>query len=378
LTEQPGAISRSGSDTGARRPDPAFWRGKRVLLTGHTGFKGAWLTLWLQSMQAQVFGLALEPESSPALFDLLAPWTSLDSRIGDIRDRGGVIEAVENAKPELAIHMAAQAFVRRSYRDPLGTFATNVMGTANILEALRESADLRAALVVTTDKVYRNPEDGRPFAEGDPLGGHDPYSASKAACELAVQSWAASYYAPRGVAVATVRGGNVVGGGDWSEDRLVPDLIRAAKGGRAVELRYPDAARPWQHVLDCLAGYLLFAEDLALRPAATPRALNIGPVADDEVSVSRTAEIVGASLGAPPWTRSAGPHPPEMTKLALDSTAARQALGYRQRLTSVEALEWAVGWYTAVENGVAARDQCVSEIHRYLALPGIRRVDTPA
>jgi CDP-glucose 4,6-dehydratase len=350
-------------------PDPTFWAGRRVLLTGHTGFKGAWTALWLESMGAQVTGLSLAPETNPSLFELLAPWTALQSIIGDIRDRSTVAAAVSAARPSIALHMAAQPLVRRSYREPVETFATNVMGTAHVLEALREVPELQAALFVTTDKVYRNLDDGRPFAEDDVLGGHDPYSASKAACELTVQCWAGSYFRPKGVAMATVRGGNVVGGGDWSEDRLVPDLVRAAQSGQPAELRFPDATRPWQHVLDCAAGYLVFVERLVAGGA--PAALNIGPDPEDRVPVRAAADIINAALSGAPWIRQPGDHPPEMALLSLDPRAARAALGYRPRLRGADALAWAADWYRDVAAGTPAGVACLTQIERYCALPGV-------
>lgn len=353
----------------AALPNADFWRGRRVLLTGHTGFKGAWAALWLEAMGAEVTGFALAPDTSPALVDLLEPWTGLSSHIGDVRDREAVAAAVADARPSIALHMAAQPLVRRSYREPVETFAANAMGTVHVLEALRAAPDLEAILVVTTDKVYRNADDGRPFTEDDALGGHDPYSASKAACEMAVHSWAESYFRPKGVRVATARGGNVVGGGDWSEDRLVPDLVRAAQASRAVELRYPDATRPWQHVLDCVVGYLVYLERLAQVDA--PTALNIGPDPEDELPVRRAAELVVEELKGLPWMRQSGDHPPEMSRLALDPRAARVSLGYRPRLSSEEGLRWAVDWYRDFSAGRPARDLCLAQLDRYLTLPGL-------
>lgn len=353
----------------AALPNVDFWKGRRVFLTGHTGFKGAWTALWLEAMGAEVAGFSLAPETSPALVDLLEPWATLSSHIGDVRDQHAVAVAVADARPSIALHMAAQPLVRRSYREPVETFAANVMGTVNVLEALRAAPDIEAVLVVTTDKVYRNADDGRPFTEDDPLGGHDPYSASKAACEMAVHSWAESYFRPKGIRVATVRGGNVVGGGDWSEDRLVPDLVRAAQCSRAVELRYPDATRPWQHVLDCVAGYLVYLERLAQTGA--PPTLNIGPDPDDELPVRRAAELVVEELHGLPWARQPGNHPPEMSRLALDPGAARTALAYRPRLSGEEGLRWAVDWYRDFSEGQSARDLCLAQLERYLTLPGL-------
>jgi CDP-glucose 4,6-dehydratase len=275
----------------------AFWRGRRVLLTGHTGFKGAWLALWLEQLGAEVVGLALPPDTEPALYSLLAPIIGLRSRVGDIRDPVMLAQAVSEARPQIVIHLAAQALVRRSYRRPVETFGINVMGTALLLDSLRAVADLQAVLVITTDKVYRNSGRGEPFGEDDPLGGGDPYSASKAAAELATASMAASFFAGRGVAVATARAGNVIGGGDWSEDRLIPDIWRAVHSGAPLRLRNPQATRPWQHVLEPLAGYLRYAERLA-SGANVPRALNFGPPLGDVATVAEVADAMLAALHA--------------------------------------------------------------------------------
>ena len=241
-------------------PDRDFWRGRRVLVTGHTGFKGAWLCAWLEEMDADITGFALEPEPGANLFRDLGPWKRLTSVIGDVRDRDTLREACSQADPEIVIHMAAQSLVRRGHRDPAGTFATNVQGTGNLLEALDSCARLRAVLVVTSDKCYRNDNSGRPFGETDPLGGNDPYSASKAAQETVSIGWRRGLLENRETAprLATARAGNVIGGGDWSEDRILPDLFRAFEGGRPLDVRNPSATRPWQHVLDVLSGYLRY------------------------------------------------------------------------------------------------------------------------
>ncbi|MEM0944639.1 MAG: CDP-glucose 4,6-dehydratase, partial [Pseudomonadota bacterium] len=270
---------------------PAFWRGRRVLLTGHTGFKGAWAGAWLGRMGAEVTGFALAPQTQPALFEMLDfPGRSI---IGDLRDPAAISQAVADADPEIVIHMAAQPLVRQSYADPVETYGTNVMGTVHLLEALKPAPAGRI-LVVTSDKVYENDETGRAFAEGDRLGGHDPYAASKAATEIVVASYRRSFFAEAGVALATARGGNVIGGGDFSADRLVPDIARALAAGRPVELRNPQATRPWQHVLDCLSGYLTYLEALPDAPAA----LNFGPADPaDALSVAEVTGAMNAALG---------------------------------------------------------------------------------
>jgi CDP-glucose 4,6-dehydratase len=347
----------------------AFWRDRRVLLTGHTGFKGAWLALWLERLGARVFGLALPPDTEPALFSLLQPMPGLASRFVDIRDPDAVAAAVDEARPNVVIHMAAQALVRRSYRQPIATLATNVMGTAHLLDSLRSIDDLQAVLVVTTDKVYRNADSRRPFSEGDPLGGADPYSASKAATELLVASMGTSFFAARGVAVATARAGNVIGGGDWSEDRLIPDLWRAVQAQAPLRLRNPHSTRPWQHVLEPLCGYLTYAERLACG-ADVPRSLNFGPPADDVLTVAEVADTMLAAMNCPrPWTRTEGQQPEEALHLAIDPALAMRSLGWRPRLKAPEALEWTAQWYRAVQEGVEPRRAALDQIQRYEALP---------
>jgi CDP-glucose 4,6-dehydratase len=342
----------------------AFWRDRRVLLTGHTGFKGAWLALWLERLGAQVFGLALPPDTEPALFPMLAP--KLVSRIGDIRDAGVVARAVQEARPQIVIHMAAQALVRRSYRAPIETFATNVMGTAHLLDSLRDAESLQAVLVVTTDKVYRNDSDGNPLAEDDPLGGADPYSASKAAAELVAASMAKSFFGGKGV--ATARAGNVIGGGDWSEDRLIPDIWRAVKADEPLRLRNPQATRPWQHVLDPLAGYLQYAERLA-SGADVPKTLNFGPLPGDTLTVAELADAMLAAMRCDQhWIKDGCEQPAEAQHLALDPARAMRTLGWRPRLQAPEALQWTADWYRAVNTGAPARSLALDQIARYEAL----------
>ncbi len=334
-----------------------------MLLTGHTGFKGSWAALWLEQLGAEVHGLSLAPDHVPDLYSRLAPFAVATSTIADINDVAAVRAAVTAARPTLALHMAAQPLVRRSYAEPALTFATNVTGTAQVLDALRGAPDLEAVLVVTTDKVYRNDGSGRRFVESDPLGGHDPYSASKAGTELVAAAFADSYFSKAGVALATARGGNVVGGGDWSADRLVPDAWRALHAGVPLELRYPQATRPWQHVLDCLSGYLVYLEALATRPEL-PRALNFGPAADDApVTVAAVADMVAAALGGPRgWVPAPGDHPAEAPALALDAGAAMAALGWHPRLDAREALQWSADWYRGFDAGEAPRALCLAQL----------------
>ncbi len=347
--------------------DPALWRHRRVLLTGHTGFKGTWAALWLKQAGAVVTGVALPADTEPAFFEVAGAAGDVDHRIADLRDRDAVAGIVAACRPEIVLHMAAQAIVRRAARDPVSTVATNVLGTAHLLEALRESPDLKAVLVVTTDKVYDNRNAGGRFVETDPLGGHEPYAASKAAAEILTRAFAESYFEPRGVAVATARGGNVVGGGDFGEDRLVPDVVRAAASGEVPLLRHPDSTRPWQHVLDCLAGYFSYVAAL-VAGRDVPRSLNFGP-SGAELPVRAMAEAMLAALGAPAsWRRDPVIGPREAVRLAIDSSAARRILGWTDRLTSAEAIQWTAHWYSAHRRGEDMRGASLDQIRAYEAL----------
>lgn len=347
-------------------PSRAFWGGRRVLLTGHTGFKGSWAALWLEELGARVAGYALAPDQTPSLFEVLGG-AHERSTIADLADVASLTACVEDFRPEVILHLAAQPLVRRSYREPAATFATNVQGTVNLLDVARGLDGLAAVLVVTTDKVYANDGTGRRFVEDDRLGGHDPYSASKAACELATASYRSTYFASRGVGVATARAGNVVGGGDWSEDRLVPDIWRAISAGRAPALRYPRSTRPWQHVLESIAGYLLYVEALAARPAETPPALNFGPAPEmPDVTVAEVAEIFADAAGASAaWVQAEGDHPHEMAALALDPSLAVATLGWTPRLDPAAALRWTAEWYRSFEAGTDPRKLTLSQIERY-------------
>ena len=322
-----------------------FWRDRRVLLTGHTGFKGAWLGLMLRSLGAEVSGFALAPDTQPNLASLLDEGSR--SIIGDIRDAKFLQNCVSEANPQVVIHMAAQALVRESYRDPVATFATNVMGTANLLQACRALRRLECILVVTSDKVYENDGQGHAFREQDRLGGHDPYSNSKACAELLTASFRDSFFA-NGPPVATVRAGNVIGGGDWSQDRLIPDCIRAVDAGAPVRLRYPKAVRPWQHVFEPLSGYLALAEALVRTPGGAPRAVNFGPNPASFCTVSAVVEAFSARFGGKPgWVADGGAHPPEAAALTLSSALAAQSLGWRAKAGFAQALSWTADWYQA-------------------------------
>jgi CDP-glucose 4,6-dehydratase len=346
-----------------------FWRGKRVLLTGHTGFKGAWAAIWLSRLGAQVTGLALPPDQHPSLFELAGVDRLVQSRLVDLRNPDAVRAEVSAHAFDLALHMAAQPIVRAAIEDPIGAFDTNVMGTAHLLQALRDQSALKAVLVVTTDKVYANAETGRAFVETDALGGKDPYSASKAAAELVTASFARSYFDRAGVPVATARGGNVIGGGDFSRDRLTADIVRAARAGETVVLRHPEATRPWQHVLDCLAGYLTYLQALAERPDA-PRALNFGPRAGGpEVTVGELATLGIEALGAKPWRHDPDPGSLEARALAIDAALAAEVLGFASRLDAPQAVALTMDWYRRQAAGEAALDLCRAEIAGYEARP---------
>lgn len=333
------------------RPNPEFWRGKRVLLTGHTGFKGGWLAMWLKQLGAEVHAFSLAPEPGDALYDIAQ--VGADCAGGamiDLRDRAGVAKFVRKAEPEIVLHLAAQPLVRRSILDPLTTYEANVVGTGNLLDALRGRPGLRAVLVITSDKVYANDGSGRAFQEDDALGGSDPYSASKAAAEVLTRSFAKTYFDQSGVPVATARGGNVIGGGDFAEDRLGPDCVRAALAERAVVLRHPKATRPWQHVLDCLCGYLLYAE--ALHRLEAPRSLNIGPLADNELPVLAFAESLLDALEAKVGVEIQEiPGSVEAPRLALDASLARRSLDWTDTLVGRDAITATARWYAAWRRG---------------------------
>jgi CDP-glucose 4,6-dehydratase len=348
--------------------DSHFWQGRRVLLTGHTGFKGSWAALWLKRAGAVVTGLALPPHTDPSLFALAGIANDLDHRVVDLRDPKAVADLVAESRPEIVLHLAAQAILLRGVSDPVETFASNVLGTVHLLEALRTAPDLTAVLVVTTDKVYENSGDGRAFKETDRLGGDDPYSASKSATEIAVHAYAKSYFGPRGIPLATARGGNVIGGGDFGEARLIPDLLRAVGGNELVTIRRPDAIRPWQHVLDCLSGYLAYAEALAER-RSVPEALNFGPSMSEKISVREVAEAIFKRLGRPTeWRRDALAGAHDVERLMLDSTLAHRTLGWSNRLQNRDAIEWTAAWYEALAAKADMRAVTLAQIETYQAL----------
>ncbi|WP_240791043.1 CDP-glucose 4,6-dehydratase [Roseomonas sp. AR75] len=339
------------------QPEAAFWRGRRVLVTGHTGFKGSWLVRILADLGAKVTGIALDPEPGPTAFAAMRVADALERDLRlDIREVPALRDAVHAAEPQIVLHLAAQALVGRSHADPAGTFASNVTGTVNLLQALRDLPGVQAAVIVTSDKVYRNDGSGRRFTEDDPLGGEDPYSASKAAAEIAVASWRASF-ARDLPPMATARAGNVIGGGDFSEARIIPDLVRAQMAGEALVVRRPDATRPFQHVLDVLRGYLLLAE--ALAAGSAPPTLNFGPQ-DGEIRVRDLLTLWGDVR----WVQAPGAVMHEAPRLALESSRATQALGWRPLLGTPEAIAETAAWYAAWRGGedmVAVTRRAIAE-----------------
>ena len=347
-------------------PSADFWSGKRVLLTGHSGFKGGWLALWLARLGAQVTGLSLPPATSPNLFEAAGIAENLGSHFGDIRDAGLVADLVRTSRPQIVLHLAAQPLVRASYRAPLDTFASNVMGTAHLLDALRGQQDVRVAVIVTTDKVYQNHEWLWPYRETDALGGHDPYSASKAAAEIVTASYRKSFLDAQGTAVATARAGNVIGGGDWSEDRLIPDAIRAWSAGRPLSIRHPDSIRPWQHVLEPLAGYLLLAEKLWEAPALAD-AFNFGPPPADTATVRDVIDLARAvyGKGETQYGREENTQLHEAGYLSLENSKAHRLLGIQPRWSLPEAVRRTIDWYRRLAEGQDARHLCASDLDAY-------------
>jgi CDP-glucose 4,6-dehydratase len=338
--------------------DPGFWEGRRVLLTGHNGFKGAWLALWLQQLGARVSGFSCGETPERSLYALARVGEGMELVIdGDIRDHDAVAEALRQAKPEVVIHMAAQPLVRRSFEQPRETFETNVMGTVNVLEAVRQRGDdVRVLVNVTSDKCYENPGPQRTFVEDDPMGGHDPYSASKGCSELVTSSYRRSFFsASDGPRLASARAGNVVGGGDWSEDRLLPDIMRAAIAGEEVLVRNPNAVRPWQHVLNPLSGYLRLAEAL-WDSGQYAKGWNFGPPERDARPVRWVVERLSELWpGGIRWREDEGPHPHEATYLKLDSTLARERLGWRPPMDIEAGLRATVEWYRRMTEGASMR-----------------------
>lgn len=347
--------------------DPAFWRGKKVFLTGHTGFKGAWASLLLRRLGASVYGYALPPTHQSALFVTARIADDIRHREADIRDLATLRAAMAEAEPDIVIHMAAQALVRPSYEEPVETFATNVMGTVNVLEAARPLRSVQVILNVTSDKCYENNGAGTAFREGDRLGGNDPYSNSKACAELVTHSYRHSFFNEQGAArVATARAGNVFGGGDWARDRLVPDAMQAFREGRALRIRNPNSVRPWQHALDPVLGYLTLVERLA-GDEHFVGGWNFGPDTASEVPVGNVVERLIALWGdGARWTADPGPHPHEAAFLRLDCARARSRLNWTPRLDLSQGLALAVDWYKALQRGQDLRRVSLEQLERVL------------
>lgn len=344
----------------------AFWKGKKVLLTGHTGFKGSWLALWLQHLEASVVGYALPAHTEPSLFALANVAAGMISVMGDVRDMKSLDALLAEHRPEVVFHLAAQSLVRPSYADPLSTYSTNVMGTVNLLETVRQNQGVRALVIITSDKCYENREWLWGYRENEPMGGYDPYSSSKGCAELVTAAYRNSYFSAGGTAVASARAGNVIGGGDWAEDRLVPDAVNAFIAERPVEIRNPKAIRPWQHVLEPLAGYLVLAEKLYLEGQVFAEGWNFGPADQDARQVAevvnRLAELWGEGAS---WRLSPGAHPHEARHLGLDCSKARARLGWMPRLALDQALVGTVEWYRAWVDQADMRNFSEAQIERY-------------
>ena len=357
--------SLENMDIKSGSPSTEFWRGKRVLLTGHTGFKGAWFAIWLHRLGAQVVGLSLPPKATPNLFTLARVDTLLQSHFVDIRDAAATAELINASKPEIVFHLAAQALVRTGYREPLETFSVNVMGTCQVLDALRSLDGVRTVVAVTTDKVYKNLEHMYPYRETDALGGHDPYSASKAAAEMVIACYRDSFLKEKDVAVASARAGNVIGGGDWSDDRLLPDAVKAWGAKQTLHIRRPEAIRPWQHVLEALSGYLQLAEHLWARPELAG-AYNFGPHTHEAATVREVITIARQVYGQGEivWgDGTEGPH--EAGWLALEIAKAQLELGVQPRWGLTDTINRTMEWYREQQQGADARHLCDTDIITY-------------
>lgn len=346
--------------------NPDFWRGKRVFLTGHTGFKGSWLSLWLQSMGAELCGLALEPPTDPSLFCEAHVGDGMRSILADIRDFEALRAAMESFKPDIVLHLAAQPLVRHSYQAPVETYATNVMGTVHVLEAARQVGTARALVNVTTDKCYENREWVWGYREEEAMGGYDPYSSSKGCSELVTAAYRRSFFQHTELAVASARAGNVIGGGDWARDRLVPDILRAFEQGAPVVIRNPHAIRPWQHVLEPLSGYLLLAERLYEEGQPFAEAWNFGPHDDDARTVAWIVEYMVRSWGqGATWHIDEGVHPHESHYLKLDISKARARLSFKPRWNLPTALEKIMDWHQVWLDKGDLRQMCLQQIQEY-------------
>jgi CDP-glucose 4,6-dehydratase len=346
--------------------NPDFWHGKRVLLTGHTGFKGSWLSLWLQSMGANLRGISLIPPTNPSLFEVARVSAGMEHHLVDLRDYFAVKSHIDSFKPEIIIHMAAQSLVRLSYLNPIETYSTNVMGTLHVLDAARQSGSVKAIVNITTDKCYENKEWVWGYREDEPMGGYDPYSNSKGCVELISSAYRRSFLKDAGIAMATARAGNVIGGGDWALDRLVPDTLRALQANEPVQIRSPYATRPWQHVLEPLSGYLLLAERLIMHGQDYAEGWNFGPYDDDARPVQRIVEQLCEFWGNnASWVLQPGDHPHEANFLKLDISKARQRIQWSPRWSLDTALNHIVDWHQSWLNGSDMRSVCLSQISQY-------------
>jgi CDP-glucose 4,6-dehydratase len=353
--------------------DTTFWQGKRVLLTGHTGFKGSWLSLWLQSVGVELLGYALQPPTSPNLFEVARVAEGMTSVIGDVCDREHLQEVIANFQPQIVIHMAAQSVVRSSYTDPVFTYNTNVMGTVNLLEAIRQVGDVRVVVNITSDKCYENREWVWGYRENDPLGGYDPYSSSKACSELVTTSYRNSFfhpseYAEHGLAIASARAGNVIGGGDWTPDGLVSDIIKSLLTQKPIVIRNPYATRPWQHVLDALNGYMTLAEHLYNNGAAFAEAWNFGPYESSIKSVGWLVEQLLSLWGEnTSWEQDKAHQPHEANALSLDCSKARLKLGWQPNLSLADALAQIIAWTKSYQSGDDMQQVTRESIHQFMA-----------
>lgn len=351
--------------------DASFWLGKKVFLTGHTGFKGSWLTLWLRALGAEVTGYALAPETTPNLYTLAQAGDGIESIIADIRDRERLLNAIRAAQPEIVIHMAAQPLVRESYVTPVETYETNVLGTVYLLDAIRLVPGVKSVVIVTTDKCYENREWEWGYRENEAMGGYDPYSSSKGCAELVTAAYRNAFFNPaayqqHGVAVASARAGNVIGGGDWAADRLIPDIMRAIANGETVHIRSPHAIRPWQHVLEPLSGYLVLAEKLYTEGTRYADAWNFGPNDSDAQPVQAIVERLTSQWGeGARWKLDDGNHPHEATYLKLDCSKARARLGWRARWNLDHALDNIVAWYKAAARHEDMKAVTLAQIDEY-------------
>lgn len=349
-----------------RTVDRTFWKGKRVFLTGHTGFKGSWLSLWLEDMGALVKGYSLEPNTEPNLFEVANVSSGIESEFGDIRDYDKLKSTITFFSPDIILHLAAQPLVRDSYEDPLGTYETNVMGTANLLQASRDLPNLKSIVIVTTDKCYENREWEWGYRENEAMGGYDPYSSSKGCAELVTSAFRRSFFKSSNVAIASARAGNVIGGGDWSKDRLIPDVLRSYNQGNKVVIRNPKATRPWQHVIEPLSGYLVLAEELYNKGQAFAEPFNFGPRDEDCQSVESILNTINVNWSdCPGWKLDEEANPHEARFLKLDISKAKDKLNWTPKWTLESTIKRIVDWNIAFNRQENMREHCINEIKSY-------------